>query len=375
MRVLHINCNYIGTALHRVMFRRLNQNGGHKVFVPSDGRESWKSFQPEADEAVAECFQRRDRYLFFKKQAQILQALEGIYDVSQFDCIHAYTLFTDGNCAMTLSEKYGIPYVVAVRNTDLNGFFKRRKLLYFRGLRILKNASAVFFLSQEYQTQLLDRYIPYRMRDSLLKKSYVIPNGIDPFWLENPAPPKSEEDLSRMEKGDLRLLFVGRINRYKNPTRAALAAEELCRRGYDVTFTAVGKVEEAWMLEEMEKGKSFTYLPPRPKEELLTIYRQNDMLVMPSHDETFGLVYPEAMTQGLPVIYSIGEGFYGQFPEGTVGYAVNPDRTESVVKMILYAAKYCRRIIPRCAEAARRFNWDDIIKRYEEIYRAVTGKE
>ena len=63
MKVLHINCNYIGTALHRVMFRRLDRNGEHRVFVPSDGRKEWKNFQPEKDEAVAECFRRWDRYL------------------------------------------------------------------------------------------------------------------------------------------------------------------------------------------------------------------------------------------------------------------------------------------------------------------------
>lgn len=40
---------------------------------------------------------------------------------------------------------------------------------------------------------------------------------------------------------------------------------------------------------------------------------------MPSHKETFGLVYAEAMSQGLPIIYTKNQGFDGQFPDGYVG--------------------------------------------------------
>ena len=268
MKVLHINCNYIDTALHRVMFHRIDRDGEHRVFVPVDGREEWKGYVPREHEAVAECFRPMDRYLYFLKQKKIRTALEKAYDVKQFDCIHAYTLFTDGNCAMTLSKKYGIPYVAAVRNTDLNGFFKWRKLLHGRGMKILKNASAVFFLSEEYRRQLLERYVPKGMWKEILAKSHIIPNGIDPFWLENPAPPKTEEDLRRIANGRINLLFAGRINHYKNPTCTAEAVEELIRRGYDVHFTAVGRVEEPEILEKLQSTGRMTFLscppPTRP---------------------------------------------------------------------------------------------------------------
>ena len=373
MKVLHINCNYIGTALHRVMFRRIDRNGEHRVFVPSDGRAAWKDFVPETHEAVAECFRPADRYLYFLKQKKILTALEQIYDVRQFDCIHAYTLFTDGNCAMTLSKKYGIPYVVAVRNTDLNGFFKWRKLLHGRGMKILKNASAVFFLSEEYRRQLLERYVPAAMRKSVMDKSYIIPNGIDPFWLEHPAPPKSEEDLRRIESGRVNVLFAGRLDHYKNPTRTGEAVDLLAERGYDIHFTAVGRVREPEILEKLRRGKNFTYIEAQPREKLLEIYRRHDLFVMPSTDETFGLVYPEAMSQGLPVIYSRGEGFDGQLPEGQAGYAVDPRSTQDVADKILRILKDYRAISGRCAELAQQFNWDRFIAQYNQIYRNITN--
>ena len=373
MKVLHINCNYIGTALHRVMFRLLDRSGEHRVFVPSDGREAWKDFVPAEHETVAECFTPADRYLFFLKQKKIISALEKAYDPRAFGLIHAYTLFTDGNCAMKLSEKYGIPYVVAVRNTDLNGFFKWRKLLHFRGIRILDKASAVFFLSEEYRRQLLERYIPKNRWDGILRKSYIIPNGIDPFWLDNPAPPKPEEDLRRIEYGSLRLLCAGRIDRYKNQTRTAEAVELLTERGYDVRYTVVGNIREPQVFEKLRGCANLTYIEAQPREKLLELYRQSDIYVMPSTDETFGLVYPEAMSQGLPVIYSVGEGFYGQLPEGEAGYAADPRDTEDVAEKILLAVKNYREISRRCPELAKRFDWNAIVRRYEDIYRRVTG--
>src|SRR5690606_22696545 len=71
------------------------------------------------------------------------------------------------------------------------------------------------------------------------------------------------------------------------------------------------------------KYNFITYHKPCSKEKLLELYRANDILVMPSKTETFGLVYAEAMSQGLPVIYSKGQGFDGQFKEGLIGYHVD----------------------------------------------------
>ena len=366
MKVLHINCNYTNSALHRTMLRHLNANGGeHRVFIPTDGGIP---FECEENEIEARCFTRLDRYIYFKKQAQIMAAAERAYDVGSFDCLHAYTVFTDGNCAMRLAEKYGIPYVVAVRNTDLNGFFKRRVLLRPRGVRILENASAVFFLSEEYRRQLLEKYVPAAKREAILAKSHVIPNGIDPSWLENSAPEKPEEDLARIEGGNLRLIFSGRIFRYKNPLRTAEAVKLLNERGYHVTFTAVGPAVDEKLLSDLLAYDNVEYIPAQPREKLRELYREHDLFVMPSTDETFGLVYPEAMSQGLPVVYSAGEGFYGQFPEGEAGFAADPHDTEDVAEKILLAAEHYREISRRCPALAKRFDWNDIAVRYAEIY-------
>ena len=47
------------------------------------------------------------------------------------------------------------------------------------------------------------------------------------------------------------------------------------------------------------------------KKTLKNLYRENDMFVMPSKNETFGLVYIEALLQGLPILYAKNEGIEG----------------------------------------------------------------
>ena len=374
MKVLHINCNFIGSRLHRSLIQHLRTLGGeHFVFAPSDGRALWRDFVPETGEVVAECYRPRDKYLYFFKQWKIRRSVETHYDLTGFDCLHAYTLFTDGNCAMTLSRKYGIPYVVAVRNTDVNGFFKRRPLLRKRGVRILRGASRVFFLSEGYRRKTIDCYVPPKYRREMEEKSQIVPNGIDDFWVENIAPPVPEDKLRSIREGRRNLLLVGRVNRWKNPETAVRAARILRGKNLNVHFTLVGYTEDEKMLARLREEENFTYLSPMPKEQLIDVYRANDFFVLPSHDETFGLVYPEAMSQGLPVLYSKNEGFDGNFAAGEVGWPVEFDSAEDIAERIEQLAENYEAVSGRCRANTTHFRWQDIARKYTDAYGFITG--
>ena len=39
---------------------------------------------------------------------------------------------------------------------------------------------------------------------------------------------------------------------------------------------------------------------------------------MPSKYETFGLVYPEAMSRGIPIVYTKNQGFDKYFEDGEI---------------------------------------------------------
>ena len=371
MRILHINVNYIVSALHQTMIEHLNRQGvENSVFVPTYD-PSISIVDCREYVFLSKCFKKWDRLFFYGKQRKIISSALHTYDISRFDLIHAYTLFTDGNAAMELSKQYGIPYVVAIRNQDVNAFFKWKPQLRPLGIRIMRNADAVFFLSPVYRKTVIEQVVPKEYREEILAKSHIIPNGIDDFWHENVYHRNVDEAVERFGRKELRCIYVGGIDANKNTELTLKGLALLCKQGWDCSLTAIGKTVERRAYEQMCRYPAFHYVEPKKREELIHYYRQADIFVMPSHTETFGLVYAEAMSQGLPVLYTRGQGFDGQFPEGEVGYSVddkNPAEVAEKIRCVIrdYAA------LSRCAvQGSNRFCWDELCAKYISIYQAI----
>lgn len=371
MRILHINTNYITTALHQKMIMGLKEIGVEcKTFSAVCQNDLDEMvIQPDKDLVISKCFYKMDRVLFDFKQLKIRHSLEKkISGLSNYDIIHAYTLFTDGYCAMKLSQKYGIPYVVAIRDTDVNAFFRYMVHLRSLGLRIMKNASAIFFLSDSYKVQVFDKYVPQYNKAELLKKTYIIPNGIDQYWIDN-RPVLKKEDYNRTKT--LNIIFAGKINERKNPLITAKAVKRLNESGINTVFTIVGKIEDNSLYNKLIKYDFVKYYPQQSKEKLMDLYRASDIFVMPSITETFGLVYAEAMSQGIPVVYSKQQGFDGQFKEGDVGYHVDPRSVEEITNAIKKILLNYNAMSERCISLVNKFEWSNISKEYHSIYSAI----
>ena len=351
------------------MVENLDQLGyDNGVFVPVYDK-SISVIKPNDNVCVSECFKKLDRLCFDYKQQKILKALEENFSVKDYNLIHAYTLFTDGNCARKLSKKYKIPYVVAVRNTDVNSFLRLMPHLRNRGIKTMLDAKAVFFLSEAYRKQVFEKYVPKKYQERLQKKSHIIPNGIDDFWFKNP--PTEENILDKT----IKLIYAGRIDRNKNIPTTQEAMTLLREKGVNATLTIVGKVEDETIFKAIVKDPYTEWIPAQPKESLLELYRKHNIFVMPSFTESFGLVYVEAMSQGLPVIYSEGQGFDNQFPEGTVGYHVSAHNAASVADGLEKVIRCFDDVKKNTILSAQAFNWMEITAKYDAIYKKIISNE
>ena len=92
---------------------------------------------------------------------------------------------------------------------------------------------------------------------------------------------------------------------------------------------------------------------------------------MPSFKESFGLVYAEALSQGLPVIYTKNEGFDGNFDDAYVGCSVNPHSIEDIMKKCETVILNYNEIRKNCITASKKFKWADISNRYFNIYKGI----
>jgi len=169
----------------------------------------------------------------------------------------------------------------------------------------------------------------------------------------------------------IRILQVGDITKQKNALTTAKAVKQVIEAGQKAELNIVGRIKDRRIYEKLIKYPFMRYGGVQTKEQLLQTYRNNDIFVMPSLTETFGLVYAEAMSQGLPVIYSKGQGFDGQFEEGAVGYSVNscsPNEINEKLKRILDDHPV---ISKRCTALSLRYNWKKITQEYQSVYQDI----
>ena len=324
IKILHINCNYLTTALHQTMIRELNQYTENIVFVPTYDRYN-RVINLDNNVIVSECFNKWDRIFYFYKQKKIFASVEkNVKNISEFRFIHAYTLFTDGNVAFKLSKKYNIPFVVAIRDTDVNSFLKYKKYLKPLAIKILKNAAAIFFLSASYKKYFFEKFLNNKDKEVINEKIFIIPNGIDNYYFKNIFVDKNaKESIERIKNKKINLIFVGKICKRKNLELTLKAISILRKYDWIINFNVIGKITDQKLYDRLANKYEFNYLGEHNRIEIVSLLRENDIFVMPSKTETFGLVYAEAMSQGLPVIYTKGQGFDGQFDEGLVGYHVD----------------------------------------------------
>lgn len=362
MNVLHLSSDFLYTPLYLELLGRIERDGISNIMYSPVAYHTAHGELP-ANIIISECFHKHDSIFYGRKQEKILKDVLGRFSMTQFGLLHAHFLFSNGLTAMRIKERYNIPYVVAVRNTDLNVFFKRMIHLRKTGLHILKEARQVVFLSAAYREQLLQDHVPRNLYSEILDKSAIIPNGIDAFWLANQNHPKKPADRRR-----IRIIAAGTIEKNKNHLTTIEACRLLQKKSFDVEFVIVGQSLDDTLLARLIQEPFVRYVHHLPKEELIKLYRESDVFAMPSIQETFGLVYAEAISQGLPLIYTRGQGFDRQFDNGEVGYSVDCfDYAEIAEKILIIFSNYSA-MSERCIAGAGRYDWNKIAQIYLQMY-------
>lgn len=292
---------------------------------------------------------------------RVAKELESVIKEEKIDVLHGNMCFSDGYICRYIKRKRNIQYVVSVRDTDVNmSFLWKLPWLKRQLVNNLVDADKIVFLSSSYREKLLSK-LPERYRNVLEIKSVIIPNGIDDFYLQNKC-------FRNRTESDINIIFVGKLQTRKNLELTVDAAKKLIKKGYNVTVTAVGALEEEKYKTLINENDFIRYIEKSPKEMILLYYRDANVFVMPSHTETFGLTYAEAMSQGLPVLYTKKQGFDGQFPDGEVGYAVDDYDSDDLADKIIRIFNDYLRISNNCSKLCDKFSWDKIISQLIELY-------
>ena len=180
-------------------------------------------------------------------------------------------------------------------------------------------------LSKEYLIELgMNRY-------NIYKKPNIIDNTLFNY----------QEDIEKPKEFIYphNFLYVGRLAPEKNLIFIIERFWIACRKA-NVDSWGLVLVGDGPLKEEVEnfikqKGITNVLLAPfKHREELLSYYCNGDILILPSIQETWGIVVNEAMASSLPVIMSNRCGSaYELVKDGENGFIIDPLDKEKVIKL------------------------------------------
>ncbi|WP_321826097.1 glycosyltransferase family 4 protein [Maribacter dokdonensis] len=368
-KILQISNDFADQKIYINLVKSLSKKGFKQVvYVPVKKQNKIDGNRDDSVDNVDYCFSfiLKTNILFrlryYKKIKLILNDIESKIDLDKIDIVHSHFLFSDGGVAYLLKKKYGIPYVVSVRASDIFTFFN--KMLHLRkfGNEIMKEASQVIFINHSYINIFKKKYLCKGFED-VLQKITIIPNAIDQKWL-------TSKPVFIEISNTIKLLYVGRIIKRKKLDVVIKAVNRLNEReqGLNVTLDVVGNGDFLNKVKELANENIIFHGSITSHEKLMKVYSKCHVFVMPSIKETFGLVYIEALSQGLPIIYCENEGVDGFFQDVKVGYSVRANSIEDVCDRVLDVRQNYQKLSKNARQSSMNFNWNEITEKYITAY-------
>lgn len=370
MNVLHICNDYCGSKVHANLYQRLDALGVEQTvyaYYRGGDAEGKNHFEGERTRFVFRPILKGwHRVLYHQKERRVYDDLIHSVEDLNFDLAHATTLFSDGPIAYRLWQEHGVPYMVTVRNTDINEFLTVAPWAWPMGMKVLKHAQKIVFISKAPMEMFCRHFLIKRILPEIKNKFVIQPNGVDDYWLDHVQ--EGEKNVSH------NIIYVGRFDINKNVVRLIHAVLRVTKKFPDIRLHLVGG--DGWREKEVlalvqkysqhleYHGKIFD------KDVLRSLYAECSVFAMPSIHETFGLVYIEALTQNLAVIYTKNQGIDGLLDE-CVGEKVNALSTQSIQTAICKILEHRSDYLASEVVDFERFRWENIAKVYKQIYQSI----
>ena len=307
----------------------------------------------------------------------------------RYDLIHSH-YWMSGVAADSLSDEWNVPIVhmfhtlgemknrIALSDAEREGAYR-----IDGEKQVLARADRIVVATVAEQTQLRFLYRADKHKIS------VIPPGVDLSHFY-PIPKDEAREYIGVDMDKKLVLFVGRIEPLKG--LETLIRAMACHRSRpigQVTLAVIGgdpNVSREEMSSEMIRiqklcddlfmGRMVAFLGKRAQETLPYYYSAADVLVMPSHYESFGMVALEAMASGTPVIASQVGGLAFLVKDGETGFHVpdqDPDALCEKLSQILGDSKLREAMGLRASQYAKDYAWANIAAQIVDVYNELVG--
>lgn len=272
---------------------------------------------------------------------------------------HAHYVLPDAYLAYCLKKEYGVPYVISFRGSDLAllDSLCNKGAVNKMFMKVLNEADCVI-THNKYQKDFLSQ----RGVDSV-----IMSHGIDmSFFMKEPK--ATNDDIEIMAVGELieqkRFDWVIKaLKTYKGPKQVRL------RIAGDGPLMSSLREQSAAM-------SNIQFLGKITRDKVLQLMEESDIFVMPSRNETFGMVYLEAVAKKNAVIATKNTGVWGIFEDGEeMLFCEDYDSFENMLHNLIDDEKMRSKLSTKAYHrASTQYNWEAISQRYRDIYEGLIDK-
>lgn len=225
-----------------------------------------------------------------------------------------------------------------------------------------------------------------------ISRVVVIPPGVDTARFY-PIPADEAREFVGVPDEARMVLFVGRIEPLKGIDTlleaVALLKQEHVPRNGPICLAVIGgdsdespepSSEEMARLQELRNhldiDDTVTFLGRRDQDTLQYYYSAAEVVVVPSHYESFGLVALEAMACGTPVVASETGGLVFLVRDAETGFHVPAGDAQALADrlgQLLEDDVLRKRLGKQAAEYAKRYAWPLIVDQIVDLYQTTLG--
>jgi D-inositol-3-phosphate glycosyltransferase len=216
-------------------------------------------------------------------------------------------------------------------------------------------------------------------------KVVIIPPGVDIHHFY-PIPVDEARQFVGIPSEGRMVLFVGRIEPLKGlgTLIQAMSCLRCTEAGDRVSLVVIGGDPDAdparmtaemtrlqRMCDDLSVGKLVIFLGKRGQDTLPYYYSAAEVLVMPSHYESFGMVALEAMACGTPVVASQVGGLAFLVQDGVTGYTVPAEDHDALcdkLTALLGDESLRQKMGNAAAEYAQNYDWEKIARQIVRVY-------
>lgn len=265
-------------------------------------------------------------YFMFKGVESLLKSDDFNFE---FDLIHAHNSYPDGWVALLLSSRYNKPFIVSARGTDIDYTAKSKK--GSSKLRKIYDRSAAVICPTPRIKDKVDLLFPGT-------RSTTICNGIDLDFMSTCKAGLTYSNNS--EK--IIITSVSMLIHTKGIDLNIRAIKELVSeiKHIEVSYIIAGdgpaRKELEQLVDTLDLRANVTFIGNVKHDDAIRYISECDIFSMPSWQETFGLVYLEALALGKPVIGCQGQGMDTIITDNSVGLLTAPRDWLSVKSALSY---------------------------------------